>query len=679
MKILAVGEHPLSYTGNGNMLAGILADLDKKKHKVAAFVATQINPCGYDIFKPFPITFVNATLPDDYWGTNRLVEMVKRVDFDVLLMVGIDIWRYAQVFPQIIEARDRRKFKWIAIFPYDLHKLRTDWLPWMNAPDVPCVYSQHGYDALKDHVPRLRYFRPPKFAHDFFKPCTKKERAEYRKRFFGTISDDQFIFAYVGTNQTRKDLPRLINAFVQAQKEKPNLVLHLHTTMTKGAYNLKQMAKDYGMVEGTITTKEDYMYGLEDMIKIYGSVDCLVNCSMQEGLSWTPLEAMLCGLPVIASDTTAQTELVKDAGVLVPCTGTSFVKMFTEKGNGFIESRHCSVEDIKKAMLRVASDAKLRARMRKKGLAKAKDWISGMDDINELVETIVVPAKSKKMIDKVLFAQHSSAGDVLMSTQCFKGIKERHPNLELVFMTQSQFQGIVTGNPYVDDIINWDEKWLRRYGVVYNPHGDKILPGGWNNLDVKLHSMYPYFCEVEADDIFIKATKPGIRLPKKYIVVHTTGGAGDFRSYKHMDMVIAGLRRAKNELPIIQIGSRTDLACQNATHDLRGELSWAESAYVLGHASGAVVIDSFPAHLAGAMKTPVVVLFGPAPSRVTGPRGDPDKIVCLEPDMMKVCKILSHCWGNPPPGKEKCMSPCINSINPLTVRDALLTVMKGTE
>jgi ADP-heptose:LPS heptosyltransferase len=84
-----------------------------------------------------------------------------------------------------------------------------------------------------------------------------------------------------------------------------------------------------------------------------------------------------------------------------------------------------------------------------------------------------------------------------------------------------------------------------------------------------------------------------------------------------------------------------------------------------------VVIDSFPSHLAGALGTPVVVLYGPAPARVTQPRGDKERIINLEPNMLDVCNILSHCWSTPPSGKKKCTSPCINTISPLKIINAV--------
>jgi ADP-heptose:LPS heptosyltransferase len=88
-------------------------------------------------------------------------------------------------------------------------------------------------------------------------------------------------------------------------------------------------------------------------------------------------------------------------------------------------------------------------------------------------------------------------------------------------------------------------------------------------------------------------------------------------------------------------------------------------------AKAAVVIDSFPSHLAGALGTPVVVLYGPAPARVVGPKGDPNKIINLEPNKLDVCKSLTNCWGT----DKTCTSSCINTISPLLVKKALKSLL----
>ena len=73
-------------------------------------------------------------------------------------------------------------------------------------------------------------------------------------------------------------------------------------------------------------------------------------------------------------------------------------------------------------------------------------------------------------------------------------------------------------------------------------------------------------------------------------------------------------------------------------------------------------------HLAGAVGTNAVVLYGPAPARVVGPRAQHGaKIINLQPDMLAVCKTMGHCWGTNP----QCTSPCIHTISPAKVKKAL--------
>jgi hypothetical protein len=457
----------------------------------------------------------------------------------------------------------------------------------------------------------------------------------------------------------------------------------MHTNFKDGVFNLQKYAIQCGLNSGDLLIKPEGSYSpFERMPDIYNALDCFVNCSMQEGLSWTTIQAMLCGVSVIASCSTAHIELLdKGSGLFVPCDLPTYLPIKTSTGQTWIDAKSCHYAEIQHAMSLVLN--KQIQTIPKTTHEIMSDWFTKCSDARDLLY-IENTTKDVRIKEAILFMQHSSAGDILMTTRCLKNIKLKHGNLPLHYMTQKKFFGILKDNEDISSVLDWNPERRKEFRFVYNPHGEHILHGGFNNLDVKLADMYPYFCGVKPGDFFIQCDDVmekvsslktplndfkgivGNKIP--YIVVHTTGGDPQYRTYDHMDLVVRGLK-----IPHVQIGSVTDKYCKGAI-DLRGELSFTETAWVMKHAKAAIVIDSFPSHLAGALGTPAIVLYGPAPARVVGPIQNALKNLWfdLEPDKLKVCPDMTNCHGQ----NRRCQSPCISSINPMKIKECLTTILK---
>jgi len=676
-KLLFIGEHPLGTSGNSGMMHSILSCVDAEKYEIGlfAFESHPVDPAKIAT-RPFPFPIIYATQEIDKYGHAKLCQLVERFEYDAIIMVGIDLWQYSRIMDRLKAALDRRGAAWVSIFPYDIQYVKKDWVDWIKHFTHPYVYSKYGEQLLKEAVPNIRYFRPPLQLSDVWEEYDKEKRLKIRREVFPPVHDDTFVFGFVGANQVRKDPQKVLKAFRMLKDRVDfDIRLYLHTQL-QSKYDLKQFATDCGLEGKDLIARPPSSYfNIGGMVDIYNSIDCLVNASLQEGLSWTLIEAMLCGTPFIATKTTAQIELLENAGYGVDCEELTYMPLVGKDGPADLEAKCCKAEDLCQAMYDVATNSILREDLKVAGLKVGKEWLEGVSDINELMEDVFKEEVIDISVeDAVLFAQHSSAGDVLMTTQCFKGIKEKHPNLPLIYMTQKIYMDIIQGNPYIDEIIDWDDRHLRQtYKVVYNPHGERILPGRFNTLATKLYDMYPYFTKVEPDEMFIVKNVPEkyaqlITDSEPFIVVHTTGGVAS-RTYKHMDTVISGIDTHK----VIQIGGHTDFICRKADVNLMGKLSWSETAYVMALADAAVVIDSYPAHLAGAVHTPAVTLFGPAPARVTGPRSDKAPTVFLEPNHLDVCPEMGFCYGN------VCQSPCINTISPLKVKKALKELLFQSE
>jgi glycosyltransferase involved in cell wall biosynthesis len=167
---------------------------------------------------------------------------------------------------------------------------------------------------------------------------------------------------YVGRINERKNLNRLIKSFNRLESKDIKLVI-------------------VGKPEGKIThacniLNEDHELVIflgfvpdEDLPIIYNLATFFVYVSIVEGFGIPVLEAMACGCPVIASDTSSMPEIVENAGILV---------------NPFDES------GITDALLLMSNDEEKRKELSLKGIERSKmfSWKTEAKKIVKVFESI---------------------------------------------------------------------------------------------------------------------------------------------------------------------------------------------------------------------------------------------------------------------------------------------------
>lgn len=679
-KILFVGEHPNLSSGNSHMLNALLQRVNREEYNFAVFATTYT---GAPVIADYEL-YEGGADPRDEFGEIQLINFLDRNKFDVIIFVGIDAWRYSRVSPQLAELKRVNKFTLVSIFPFDFYTVSEDFLDSLSLIDIPCVYSQYGYEMLKGQVKNLHYFRPTLFESEKFGVFSEEEKQKSRKKLFkDIIEEDTVIFGFFGNNQFRKDPLRAIKAFFEVKKQFPNIALYLHMNLGGGVYNIEHYIRICGGQHGDVLVKkQNHVYSTNALVEAYNVCDCLINTSLQEGLSWTILEAQLCGLPVIAANSTSQVELLEGgAGIGIPPTDIAHLPVLNSKGESyFVESKACNYSTLVYAMKSVM-EKRVRTNLSQRGLAKANAWIADETDINDLLNRacsytppIVLPPPR---IQKVLFAQHSAAGDVFMTTRCFEDLKKRHPNLPFVYMTTKKYQDIIVNNPFVDEIIDWDEKNLGKYQIVYNPHGDRILPGHWGrNSNSLLSDFYWKVLMIEKPgDFFIEKKRPEEEIAKiieecelPICILHSTGGDSEFRTYKYLGDVAADLC----EYRTIQVGGKDDFPA-GADIDLRGKLSYRETAWVIDKAKIAVTVDSFISHLCGALGVSQVCLFGSGNHFVVRPNQLAGKLICLVPDHCTFCKGLGPCSAS----VRDCPVKCTGLHDPKTILEKIKEIEEG--
>ena len=149
---------------------------------------------------------------------------------------------------------------------------------------------------------------------------------------------------YVGSRKPHKNLPRLLQAYsVSGVRKEVRLVLSGQAD--------RQTSEDIarlGLTHDVIFTDLSDDGHLSD---VYRGAVALVFPSLYEGFGLPPLEAMACGVPVLTSNVCSLPEVVGDAAIVV-CP--------------------LDVEEIADGARRLVQDSSLRARLREKGLLRAR-------------------------------------------------------------------------------------------------------------------------------------------------------------------------------------------------------------------------------------------------------------------------------------------------------------------
>jgi len=147
-----------------------------------------------------------------------------------------------------------------------------------------------------------------------FKKLANQEKDKEVLKKYGI--DKKYILS-VGTIEPRKNYSTLIKAFNYIKHNNNNFNCKLVIVGRTGwkseaTYRERELSlyKDDILFIGRVSDKE--------LIQIYNQAEIFVYPSLFEGFGLPPVEAMGCGLPVIASDSSSLKEVVGNAGILIP-------------------------------------------------------------------------------------------------------------------------------------------------------------------------------------------------------------------------------------------------------------------------------------------------------------------------------------------------------------------------
>ena len=179
-----------------------------------------------------------------------------------------------------------------------------------------------------------------------------------------------YIF-HISSSDPRDNTPVVICAYQRAQRNlKIPKKLIIYGDVDPKRMGLNKLITELNLKNNIIFIGRLLQDELKELAALYQAADLYIDPSLYEGFGFQVVEAMACGIPVIASNVTSLPEVVGDAGILVSPN---------------------DIEGFVSALVRVLTDSGLRDSMCQKSLGRAKffSWDrvakENLDVYNELL------------------------------------------------------------------------------------------------------------------------------------------------------------------------------------------------------------------------------------------------------------------------------------------------------
>lgn len=169
---------------------------------------------------------------------------------------------------------------------------------------------------------------------------------------------------YVGRLEKKKNIGRMVTAFVLIKEKYPDLKLVLAGAGGNQFDEIKQIIADNKLESEVIIT--GYV-AHEDLAAIYNHAEIFLFPTLYEGFGLPILEAMASGVPVITSNQAPHTEVGGEAAI------------YAETG---------SPESLADGIMKILNDTELKQSLKEKGLLRVKEfsWRKTAEEILKIVK-----------------------------------------------------------------------------------------------------------------------------------------------------------------------------------------------------------------------------------------------------------------------------------------------------
>jgi glycosyltransferase involved in cell wall biosynthesis len=322
MKIAIYSNSPGATSGYGVSTLGLTERLVRLGHEVGILCnyGYQGQPLFVDMLEPETNKPIGS---GGYWlfphdgsgmGEDGAIKIAKSWNAD-LVIGNYDHWVLANLATSLAKEH-------IPYVPWAMH----DWIPEVDSflsknlvhSTLVVPYTKWAKEQFMKHLPRVHDHIYLGVDTEVFRPVIgdkiesgeiiTKELMRSKRGFDGGRGDIHCTLINKMNKAERPNIPCMIEGwkiFAENNRDiRPKLFLHMNVNQGDG-YNLPHIINELGIAEHVLYTAQfEHTIGLsiEQMSALYNSSDVLLNATMTEGMGLPIVEALACGVPVVATD-----------------------------------------------------------------------------------------------------------------------------------------------------------------------------------------------------------------------------------------------------------------------------------------------------------------------------------------------------------------------------------------
>lgn len=310
-------------TGFSRVSHSILGNLPKYKYDVDILGINYYgDPHPYKKLKIYP-----ASSKGNIYGFNRIKEF-KDNKYDFIFILN-DAWIISEYLKSLKDTFKEKLPPIITYTPVDSTCFDPIWFKDFDAVNTMCVYTEYGYNVIKEAAPELNPIIVPHGTdtETFYK--IDKPIAELKKAVFPDLKQfrESFVFLNANRNQPRKRIDISFEGFTIFAKNKPdNVKYYHHAGLEDVGWDIIRLARtlskkyDYNVEERLIVTnmnKGVQQVPDKQLNSIYNACEVGVNTGLGEGWGLTSAEHSATHAAQLVPNHSACRELFSDCGLLM--------------------------------------------------------------------------------------------------------------------------------------------------------------------------------------------------------------------------------------------------------------------------------------------------------------------------------------------------------------------------